>query len=74
VTCEPMHRFRLEIPEDALNAVLVALGKVAAVPLTTTATVLEGQLPAAGVHELQRRLPSLTRGEGVLESEFDHYA
>ncbi|MGW6929771.1 GTP-binding protein [Lentzea sp. NPDC054927] len=74
VTCEPVHRFRLEIPEDALNAVLVALGKVGAVPLTTTATVLKGQIPAARVHELQRRLPSLTRGEGVLESEFDHYA
>jgi ribosomal protection tetracycline resistance protein len=26
------------------------------------------------VHELQRRLPALTRGEGVLESAFDHYA
>lgn len=41
---------------------------------TTTATVLKGQIPAARVHELQRRLPSLTRGEGVLESEFDHCA
>jgi ribosomal protection tetracycline resistance protein len=74
VVCEPMHRFRLEIPEDTLTAVLVALGKVGAVPLTTTSTVLEGQIPAARVHELQRRLPSLTRGEGVLESGFDHYA
>ncbi|MEU7476392.1 translation factor GTPase family protein [Lentzea sp. NPDC042327] len=74
VTCEPVHRFRLEVPPDALAAVLVALGKVGGVPLTTTATVLEGHLPAARVHELQRRLPALTRGEGVLESEFDHYA
>lgn len=74
VTCEPMHRFRLEIPADALAPVLAALGKAGAVPLTTTATVLEGLVPAARVHELQRRLPSLTRGEGVLESEFDHYA
>ncbi|MFD9698265.1 GTP-binding protein [Lentzea sp. NPDC059081] len=72
-TCEPVHRFRLEIPEDTLSAVLVALGKVGAVPLTTTATVLEGHVPAARVFELQRALPSLTRGEGVLESEFDHY-
>ena len=36
VTCEPMHRFRLEIPADALAATLAALGKVGAVPLTTT--------------------------------------
>jgi ribosomal protection tetracycline resistance protein len=35
--------------------------------------VLEGQIPAARVHELERRLPGLTHGEGVLESAFDHY-
>ncbi|MGI5499093.1 GTP-binding protein [Lentzea sp. CA-135723] len=73
LTCEPVHRFRLEVPEDALSAVLVALGKAGAVPLTTTATVLEGHVPAAKVAELHRKLPSLTHGEGVLESEFDHY-
>ena len=27
----------------------------------------------ARVHDLETRLPSLTRGEGVLESAFDHY-
>jgi ribosomal protection tetracycline resistance protein len=25
------------------------------------------------VHRLQQQLPSLTRGEGTLESAFDHY-
>ena len=35
--------------------------------------VLEGDVPAAQVHGLRQRLPSLTRGEGVLESVFDHY-
>jgi len=25
------------------------------------------------VHQLQQQLPALTRGEGVLESAFDHY-
>jgi ribosomal protection tetracycline resistance protein len=34
---------------------------------------MEGDIPAARVHELQQQLPSLTRGEGVLESAFDHY-
>ena len=34
---------------------------------------LEGDIPAARVHGLRRRLPSLTRGEGVLESAFDRY-
>ena len=34
---------------------------------------LEGEIPTARVHELQQRLRSLTRGEGVLEFAFDHY-
>ncbi|MBA2715010.1 MAG: GTP-binding protein, partial [Rubrobacteraceae bacterium] len=32
--------------------------------------VLEGEVPAARVHELQQHLPALTRGEGVLECDF----
>ncbi|KJK43670.1 hypothetical protein UK23_32380 [Lentzea aerocolonigenes] len=36
--------------------------------------VVEGDIPAAQVHALGQQLPGLTRGEGVLESEFDHYA
>ncbi len=35
--------------------------------------MLEGEIPAARVHELRRRLPALTRGEGLLESAFDRY-
>ena len=31
-------------------------------------------MPAAQVHELEQRLPALTRGEGELETAFDHYA
>ena len=49
VTCEPMHRFRLKIPADVLPAVLAALGKLGGVPLTTTATVLKGHIPAVRV-------------------------
>ena len=30
-------------------------------------------MPAARVHELQQLLPSLTRGEGVLECGFERY-
>jgi ribosomal protection tetracycline resistance protein len=36
-------------------------------------TRLEARLPAARLHELQRQLPDLTGGEGVLESWFDGY-
>jgi ribosomal protection tetracycline resistance protein len=34
---------------------------------------MEGDMPAAQVHELQLRLASFTRGEGVLESSFHRY-
>jgi ribosomal protection tetracycline resistance protein len=75
---EPMHRFRLEIPADTYGGVLPALSRLRAVPqaslLRGADHVLEGVLPAASGHRLQQLLPALTRGEGVLESAFDHYA
>jgi ribosomal protection tetracycline resistance protein len=37
------------------------------------ALTLEGDIPAARVHELRQQLPALTRGEGVLESALDRY-
>jgi ribosomal protection tetracycline resistance protein len=77
VVCEPIHRFRLDLPADTLAAVLPVLARLRAVPGTPAARgswyLLEGALPAARVHELQRELPALSRGEGVLESAFDHY-
>ncbi|MFD5795510.1 GTP-binding protein [Streptomyces diastatochromogenes] len=75
---EPMHRFRIEAPADTLGALLPVLARLGAVPESTGAHgqegVLEGAVPAARVHELEQRLPGLTRGEGELETSFDHYA
>ncbi|CCK25389.1 Oxytetracycline resistance protein [Streptomyces davaonensis JCM 4913] len=75
---EPMHRFRVEAPADTLGALLPVLAGLGAVPGATEtrgeSCVLEGAVPAARVHELEQRLPGLTRGEGELESAFDHYA
>ncbi|MGW7402701.1 GTP-binding protein [Streptomyces sp. NPDC054833] len=75
---EPMHRFRLEAPADTLGGLLPVLARLGAVPQTTgthgSSCVLEGSVPAARVHGLGQRLPGLTRGEGELESAFDHYA
>ncbi|MGW2719308.1 GTP-binding protein [Streptomyces sp. NPDC001492] len=75
---EPMHRFRLEAPADTLGVLLPVLAALRAVPQTTgtrgAACVLEGAVPAGRVHELEQRLPGLTRGEGEWESAFDHYA
>ncbi|MEV0720712.1 translation factor GTPase family protein [Asanoa sp. NPDC050611] len=74
---EPVHRFALELPADLLGTVLPTLGKLGALPTGTTTegatAVVEGDVPAARVHGLETRLPSLTRGEGTLESAFDHY-
>ncbi|CAL9628916.1 GTP-binding protein [Streptomyces sp. enrichment culture] len=75
---EPLHSFRLEAPADTLGALLPVLAALRAVPRTTrtrdAVCVLEGDVPAAQVHTLEQRLPGLTRGEGELESAFDHYA
>ncbi|MEU6761012.1 translation factor GTPase family protein [Streptomyces sp. NPDC046853] len=74
---EPLHRFRLSVPDDVFGTLLPALSRLRAVPHTQTARgtsyVVEGEIPAARVHELEKLLPSLTRGEGELESSFERY-
>ncbi|MGK5739963.1 GTP-binding protein [Micromonospora sp. URMC 103] len=74
---EPVHRFRLEAPGDVLAAVLSVLARLDAVPHTTInqggSAVVEGVVPARQVHAVERRLPALTRGEGIFESTFDHH-
>jgi ribosomal protection tetracycline resistance protein len=74
---EPVHRFHVEIPADTLGLVFPALALLHAVPrapaIQGSLCLLEGDIPAVRVHELQQQLPALTRGEGVLESAFDRY-
>jgi ribosomal protection tetracycline resistance protein len=75
--CEPVHRFRLELPSETLAATLAMLADVRAVPHETTpqgaSFVLEGDVPADQVHTLARLLPGVTHGEGLLETNLDHY-
>jgi ribosomal protection tetracycline resistance protein len=77
VVCEPMHHFQLEIPADTFGRVASVLAQLRALPqapaMRAAACLLEGEIPAARVHELQQQLPGLTRGEGVLESAFQRY-
>ena len=77
VVCEPIHHFRLELPADTYGAVASVLVRLQAVPRTQemrgASYVLEGDVPAAHTHELQQRVPGLTRGEGALECTFDRY-
>jgi len=74
---EPIHRFRLELPTDLLGPLLPALVRLGALPQTPVvrgaACTVEGDVPAARVHELRLRLPALTRGEGLLDCVFDRY-
>ncbi len=77
VVCEPIHRFHLEIPSDMFGATVSALARLRAVPQTQemrgSSYILEGEVPATRVHELQQLLPALTRGEGLVECEFHSY-
>ncbi|MFD9504224.1 GTP-binding protein [Streptomyces sp. NPDC060035] len=74
---EPMHRFRIELPADTFGPLVPVLARLRAVPRTPQTRgrvcTLEGEVPAARIHELQQLLPEMTRGEGVLWSDFAHY-
>ncbi|HSX01616.1 MAG TPA: translation factor GTPase family protein, partial [Candidatus Saccharimonas sp.] len=67
VVCEPLHHFRLDAPADTLAHLLPVLAGLRAVVSTTMpqgdSCVLEGEIPAAQVHQLQQRLPGLSRGQ-----------
>jgi ribosomal protection tetracycline resistance protein len=77
VVCEPIVNLRLELPTDALGATMAAAARLGAeletpVPAGSV-THLDGVLAAVRVRSLQRLLPALTRGEGVLETTFAGY-
>lgn len=77
VVCEPIVRVSLEIPTDTIGTVMPALARLGAAIETPSLQgklcTIETVLPAARAHDLQRQLPGLTRGEGVLESSFEGY-
>lgn len=75
--CKPICKFVLEVPSGALSATLKALAVVHAVPVEVNTQrrnyIVQGDIPASYVHDLQQRLPDITGGEGFLEYEFDRY-
>ncbi|WP_328646047.1 hypothetical protein [Amycolatopsis sp. NBC_00348] len=74
---EPVHRFELEIPPNAVSAVLLKLAELRAVPgepaMGAASCTLHGTIPAGHVDEFAQALPALTQGEGVFLGEFDDY-
>jgi ribosomal protection tetracycline resistance protein len=77
IVCEPTLKVTLETPVWAISGVLTALGRLGAAVRSQSVrgdlTTVEAAVPAARVQHLQRQLPSLTAGEGVLESTLDGY-
>ncbi|MFF3377805.1 GTP-binding protein [Streptomyces sp. NPDC002680] len=77
VICEPISRFRLEIPVASLPAVLGKLSRLRATPgapvIDGNLSVVVGDIPAGDVNALQAALPGLTSGEGAVEVEFGFY-
>lgn len=75
--CEPIHHLHIDVPTEALAAVLSVLARLDASPgqpvLDGASYVLEGEIAASRVHELQQVLPGLTHGEGALETSFAGY-
>jgi len=74
---EPIHRFSLDLPADTFGLVLPLLAQLGAVPgapqPSGSSCLVEGDIPAARVHQLEQQLPALTRGEAVLDGAFDRY-
>ncbi|MFD1046505.1 hypothetical protein ACFQ1S_13550 [Kibdelosporangium lantanae] len=70
VVHEPTHAFHLEVPATTLGQVLPVLARLRGITRTTTVTdsqaVLDGSVPAASLHSLQRELPGLTGGLGAM--------
>jgi ribosomal protection tetracycline resistance protein len=77
VVCEPILHISIDLPAASLGAVMAAarrLGATLEQPATQDdEATLEGELPAVRLSALQRTLPGLTRGEGVVESSFAGY-
>ena len=77
MVCEPIVRVSVEIPTGKIGAVMAALARLGAAVETPSLqgelSTIETVLPAARAQDLQRQLPGLTGGEGVLDSTFAGY-
>jgi ribosomal protection tetracycline resistance protein len=68
VVCEPLVRAELELPPRAVGPVLAAVARLGGAGEAVDGARVVARVPADRVHDLQRQLPGLTSGEGVLEA------
>ncbi len=77
VVCEPIVLARVEIPAGTIGAVMATMARLGAAVETPSLrgklATIETVLPAVKAVDLQRQLPGLTGGEGVLDSSFAGY-
>ena len=77
IVCEPVLRVSLEVPTRSVGVVLPALARLGASVETPSPngelSTVEAVMPVTAADELQRQLPGLTGGEGVVESTFAGY-
>jgi ribosomal protection tetracycline resistance protein len=77
IVCAPFSRFELELPVEALTAVMARLVAVGARPeppaMGTSHCRLAGTMPTEAVDHFEQRLPGLTAGQGVVFSEPSGY-
>jgi GTP-binding protein len=79
VKCEPIERLLLDVPEDCMGAVMESLGtrKAEMVNMTNNGNGqvrLEFLIPARGLIGYRTSFLTLTRGYGVMNHAFEHYA
>jgi ribosomal protection tetracycline resistance protein len=75
--CEPVARLSLEVPEDTAGGVGVLLGRlnirVKGAYRGSGIARIQALAPLASVRDVQAALPGLTRGEGIVDADFEGY-
>ena len=75
--CEPLSDLTLEVPSTTAQAVLAVLGRLSGRVRgqfsANGMSTVDAVMPVAGVRQLQSRLPGLSMGEGILETQFGGY-
>ncbi|RAX40025.1 elongation factor G [Rhizobium tropici] len=78
ILCEPIEHFHIEIPATALTGAHSLLAKSGASVKKSLIdgglARLEGIVASSMIQAIQRQLPGLSGGAGVLDHAFDHYA